>query len=189
MQHIINNAHPKQHIVKEYRSETFDNTLRQHMTFFDRPENSTGALAARVSSEPASLQELISFNLFVLLINFFSLISSAILAIAYGWKLGLVLSLGGLPVLIGAGYIRIRLEYKFDEDAAGRFAQSSGYASEAAMAIRTVSSLALEKVVVDRYHGLLKNLANEAMVSLVWKMCFYSLSQSISFLVTGLGFW
>ncbi len=179
----------EQYIVKEYRSEAFDNILRQDMSFFDRPDNSTGSLVSRVSSEPANLQELLSFNLLLLLINSVSLVSSSILAIAYGWKLGLVLVLGGLPLLVGSGYVRIRLEYKLDEDAADRFAKSSGYATEATMAIRTVSSLALEPTVVDRYHASLQSLANDAILGLGWKMFFYSLSQSISFLVMGLGFW
>lgn len=175
--------------MRVYRAELFDNTLRQDMTFFDKPENSTGALVSRLSTEPTALQELLSMNLALILITIVNIVSSAVLAIAYGWKLGLVLSLGGLPLLVGFGYIRIRLEFKFDEETAERFAKSSGLASEAVLAIRTVSSLALERAVIERYHDSLQGLATQAISSLGWKMLPYSLSQSMSFLVMALGFW
>ncbi|KAJ6442420.1 lipid A export ATP-binding/permease protein msbA [Purpureocillium lavendulum] len=178
-----------QTVMKFYRSEIFNNTLRQDMTFFDHPHNSTGALVSRLAAEPTSLQELLSMNVALLVVNVVNLLSSAILAIAVGWKLGLVLAFGALPVLVGAGYVRIRLEFKFEDDTAGRFAESSGVAAEAVMGIRTVSSLALERAVVERYEARLQGIAGAAMSSLGWKMFFYALSQSVSFLAMGLGFW
>lgn len=178
-----------QHVMKYYRAEIFDNTLRQDMVFFDRPENNTGALVSRVASEPTSLQELLSINCVLILITIVNVLSSVILALCYGWKLSLVLALGGLPVLIASGYIRIRLEFKFESDTADRFSKSSGLASEAVMGIRTVSSLALEQAIISRYHDSLQHIAADAMSSLGWKMFFYSLSQSISLLVMCLGFW
>ncbi|KAJ6786948.1 hypothetical protein PWT90_04585 [Aphanocladium album] len=178
-----------QHVMKFYRAEIFDNTLRQDMVFFDRPENNTGALVSRVASEPTSLQELLSINCVLILITIVNVVSSVILALCYGWKLSLVLALGGLPVLIASGYIRIRLEFKFESDTAERFSKSSGLASEAVMGIRTVSSLALEQAIINRYHDSLQHIAADAMAGLGWKMFFYSLSQSISLLVMCLGFW
>jgi ATP-binding cassette subfamily B (MDR/TAP) protein 1 len=178
-----------QHIIKVYRAEIFDNTLRQDMSFFDSPSHGTGALVARLSAEPTSLQELLSMNFALILINVVNLMSSSILAIAFGWKLGLVLVFGALPVLVGSGYLRIRLEFKFEQDTTARFASSSALASEAVMAIRTVSSLALEGAIVDRYRKSLDGIAQHAIGNLGWKMLFYSLSQSIAFLAMGLGFW
>ncbi|KAF7560030.1 hypothetical protein G7046_g4121 [Stylonectria norvegica] len=178
-----------QYVMRIYRAEIFDNTLRQDMTFFDNPDNGTGALVSRLAAEPTNLQELLSMNIALMMINVVTLLSSCILAIAYGWKLGLVLSFGALPVLVGAGYLRIRLEFKLDEDTAGRFAKSSSLASEAVLGIRTVSSLALENAIIERYHASLQGLANDAIGSLGWKMAFYSLSQSLSFLAMALGFW
>ncbi|KAF5232808.1 hypothetical protein FAUST_8534 [Fusarium austroamericanum] len=178
-----------QHVMMVYRSELFDNTLRQDMSFFDDPDRGTGALVSRLAAEPTSLQELLSMNLSLIMINIVTVLSSSILAIAYGYKLGLVLTLAALPVLVGSGYVRIRLEYKFDDDTAGRFAKSSGLASEAVLGIRTVSSLALERAVIERYSNALEGLAKEAIGSLGWKMLFYSFSQSASFLAMALGFW
>ncbi|KAL6406964.1 hypothetical protein AUP68_09781 [Ilyonectria robusta] len=178
-----------QYVMKVYRGEIFNNTLRQDMTFFDNPNHGTGALVSRLSTEPTSLQELLSMNVALIMINIVTVLSSAILAIVYGWKLGLALVFGALPVLVVSGYARVRLEYKFDDDTAARFAKSSNLASEAVLGIRTVSSLALEGAVIERYSSALEGLAKEAIASLGWKMLFYALSQSASFLAMALGFW
>ncbi|GAO17306.1 hypothetical protein UVI_02044640 [Ustilaginoidea virens] len=176
-------------VMKHYRGEIFDNTLRQDMSFFDKPENATGALVARLASEPTSLQELLSINIALIAVAIINLVCSCILAIAYGWKLGLVLTLGALPFVVGSGYIRIRLESRFEEDTVERFAKSSAMAAEAVMGIRTVASLALEKAVIDRYSEKLRGITRHSIRSLGFKMFFYSISQSTSLLAMGLGFW
>ncbi|KAG6036745.1 hypothetical protein E4U41_005495 [Claviceps citrina] len=178
-----------QTVMVFYRGELFNNTLRQDMSFFDKPENGTGALVSRLESEPTSLRDLLSMNISLLIIAIVNLVSSCILALVYGWKLGLVLSFGALPFVVGSGYIRIRLEFRFEDDTVQRFAKSSAVAAEAVMAIRTVSSLALERVIIERYSRELQGIARHAMGSLGYKMFFYSLSQSVSMLSMGLGFW
>lgn len=167
----------------------FSLVMRQKMSFFDLPSNTSGALVSRLSSDPQNIQELVSMNIALLLINIINLGSSCILAIAVGWKLGLVLVFGALPPLVFCGYLRIRLEYKLDEEKAACFADSSGLASEAVMAIRTVSSLTLEREVLKRYVQSLQGISQKTLGSLGWRMLWYALSQSISFLAMALGFW
>jgi ATP-binding cassette subfamily B (MDR/TAP) protein 1 len=178
-----------QGIVRSYRREIFDLTIRQKMTFFDDPSHSTGALVSRLSSEPTNLQELLSMNIGLIFVNIISLISSCILAIVTGWKLGLVLVFGALPVIIFSGYLRIRLEFRLDSDTSTRFASSSGIASEATAAIRTVSSLALESDVIRRYEEALSGIEKRSLGSIGYIMFWYALSQSIAFLGMALGFW
>ncbi|KAM7193333.1 P-loop containing nucleoside triphosphate hydrolase protein [Rhypophila sp. PSN 637] len=178
-----------QFTIKHYRHEVFNNILRQNMSFFDKEGSTTGALVSRLDKEPASLQELLSFNIALILIIVINLLSSCTLALVYGWKLGLVLILGALPPLVFSGYLRIRLELKLDSDTSARFANSSGLASEAVMAIRTVSSLALEREVIRRYEKGLGSIAKTSVKSLGWTMFWYSLTQSISFLCMAIGFW
>ncbi len=159
------------------------------MSFFDKPGNTTGALVTHLSQEPQSLHELISFNIAIIIIVVINLLSSCVLAIIIGWKLGLVLVLGALPPLVFSGYLRIRLEFKLDEATSSRFADSTAIATEAVMAIRTVASLALERQIIARYEESLRGIAKTSLRSLVWTMFWYSLSQSIQFLAMALGFW
>lgn len=177
-----------QYVTHVYRREMFSNILNQDMAFFDLPHNTSGALTSKISAIPTSLQELISANLLLILINFVNIISSSILALAYGWKLGLVVTFGGLPPLLLSGYARIRLETNLDNRTSDRFAESAGLASEAVSAIKTVSSLTLEPSILEGYSDILGGLVRKSSLSLCWTLSWYALSQSIEFLIMALGF-
>lgn len=94
-----------------------------------------------------------------------------------------------MPPLVSAGYVRIRLEFKLEEETGNRFASSAALAAEAVSAIRTVSSLALEKYILNQYQERLNGVALRSTKALVWTMFWYSISQSVSFLAMALGFW
>ena len=92
-------------------------------------------------------------------------------------------------MVVFAGYLRIRLEFKLEDDTGKRFAKSAGLAAEAVSAIRTVASLALERHILKKYEDRLHGVARQSMKALVWTMFWYALTQSISFLAMALGFW
>lgn len=94
--------------------------------------------------------------------------------------------LPALPAIVLAGYLRIRLEFKLEELTGKRFASSAALASEAVSAIRTVSSLALERHILAQYGDRLLHVARDGIRALIWTMFWYSLSQSISFLAMAL---
>lgn len=178
-----------QTVTRRYRLEMMKRVMHMDADFFDRPENSSGALTSKLSSLPSSLQELISANIMLIFIVIVNLVSSSILAIAYGWKLGMVVVFGGLPFLVGAGFYRIRLEQKLENKSGTQFAESAALATEAVTSIRTVSSLTLEPRIMDEYNDLLNTIVRKAIRSLFFTMFWYAISQSIEFLIMGLGFW
>jgi ATP-binding cassette subfamily B (MDR/TAP) protein 1 len=178
-----------QHVSRRYRLELFDLVLRQDMSFFDDEANASGALASNLSSYPTNMAELLGFNIMLIGINVVNILSSSILAIVVGWKLGLAVVFGALVPIVFSGYLRIRLEFKLEEDTGKRFSSSAALASEAVSAIRTVSSLALERHILDKYQNRLQGVALKSIKALIWTMFWYSLTQSISFLAMALGFW
>lgn len=159
------------------------------MEFFDKPENAVGSLTSNLTTKPTQLQELLGFNMPLMIIVIVNLASSCILALIVGWKLGLVTIFGGLPPLLICGYLRIRLEMKFESLTGDRFAKSAALASEAVSSIRTVASLALENYILTKYHGSMNGIVKRSIRNVVWTMLWYSLAQSIEFLVMCLGFW
>ncbi|PGH08261.1 hypothetical protein AJ79_06047 [Helicocarpus griseus UAMH5409] len=176
-------------LTHRYRLEIFDTILKQDMAFFDKPENAVGSLASSLSTKPTQLQDLIGFNFPLMLIVLVNLISSCVLALIVGWKMGLVTIFGGLPPMLLCGYLRIRLEMKFESLTGDRFANSAALASEAVSSIRTVASLALEDQILSRYHDSMSGIVKHSMRNVVWTMLWYGLAQSIDFLVMGLAFW
>lgn len=91
-----------------------------------------------------------------------------------------------LPPIVFSGYLRIRLEFKLEDLTGARFARSAALASEAVSAIRTVSSLALERHILAQYENCLRPVARDSIKALIWTMFWYALTQSISFLAMAL---
>jgi ATP-binding cassette subfamily B (MDR/TAP) protein 1 len=129
------------------------------------------------------------FNTALILMAVINVIASSILAIVISWKLGLVGVFAGLPAVLLAGYARIRVETKMDEDIDKSFTQSSSIASETIMAIRTVSSLAIEQTVLNQYTNKLDNSLSESKGPMFHMMIYFSLTQCMEYFVLALGFW
>lgn len=163
--------------------------LRQDLRFFDRPENTVGALVSHIDTQSQAVLELMGFNVALVLQSIINIISSSILALAYAWKLGLVGVFAGMPPLLLAGYARIRLETKLNTDIDKRFSTSASIASESVNAIRTVSSLAIEKSILEKYTAELDSAVSGSTLPLFTMMIWFSLTQSIEFFILALGFW
>ncbi|KAL2819147.1 P-loop containing nucleoside triphosphate hydrolase protein [Aspergillus granulosus] len=176
-------------VTHDYRSELFKRIINMDIEFFDQRENTSGALASNLMTVPNNLQELISINIFVLLILVISLIASSGLALGYGWKLALVMIFAGLPIMIGAAFVQLRLETKMNDTNEARFSDSASLAVEAVGALRTVSSLTLESDLLTEYAENLRGILRQSAKTMVVSMSVYAFAQSVDFLVMALGFW
>lgn len=156
-----------QTMTHRYRREMLERMMSFDLDFFDCPDNSSGALTAKLSSVPSAVQELMSGNLGLLLTVIVNVISTSALGIAFGWKLGLTIVFGGLTVIVGSGFIRVRLDQKLEARTEKQFSKSASLASEAVGAIRTVSLLTLESSVLNEYGQTLDDIVSDVVRSLV----------------------
>jgi ATP-binding cassette subfamily B (MDR/TAP) protein 1 len=163
--------------------------LRQDLRFFDRPENTVGALVSRIDTQSQAVLELMGFNVALVLQSIISIIASSILALAYAWKLGLVGVFAGMPPLLIAGYTRVHIETKLNTDIDKRYSTSASIASESVNAIRTVASLAIEQSILEKYTAELDSAVSASTLPLFTMMFWFSLTQSIEFFILALGFW
>ncbi|KAL1880539.1 hypothetical protein VTK73DRAFT_5552 [Phialemonium thermophilum] len=173
----------------KYRKQILDDILRQDLRFFDRPENTTGALASRVDSYPQAVFELMGFTVALILVSVLGVFSCSVLALAYAWKLGLVIIFAGLPPLLGSGYARIRLEAAMDVKISNRYSASASIASEAINGIRTVSSLAIENAILDLYNTELQHAITDSVKPILLIMLPFAFAQSVEYAFQALGFW
>ncbi|KAL1797292.1 hypothetical protein ACET3X_003898 [Alternaria dauci] len=178
-----------QTLTHRYRKEMIERVISFDQEFFDRPENSSGALTSKLSSAPTALQELMSANLGLMFNILVNITASSALGIAYGWKLGLTLVFGGLTIIVAAGYYRIRIDQKLEAATEEQFSSSAGLATEAVTSIRTVSMLTLETSIMREYSDTLQAITRKVIRSLTFALVPYALSQSADFLVMALGFW
>ncbi|KAL2870546.1 ABC transporter ATP-binding protein [Aspergillus lucknowensis] len=178
-----------QHMSHYFRRLIFNDMLRQDVQFFDRTENTTGALVSHMDAYPQSILELMGFNIALIMIAGLNLLSCGILAIAHSWKIGLVVVFGGLPPLVGAGLVKIRLDARLDRSNSKKYSASSSIASEAVNAIRTVSSLAIEETVLSRYTEELDTAVAASLKPMASTMICFGLTQCIEYWFQALGFW
>jgi ATP-binding cassette subfamily B (MDR/TAP) protein 1 len=176
-------------IVRHYRQEYLYNMIRKRIPFFDDVGHSPGSLTSRLSSDCTQLQQLMATEMSFALIAVVNLVGSTIIAFVYGWKLTLVGLFSSAPIILLAGYMRMRIEIQFEKDNAKVFENSSQFASEAVGAFRTVLSLIMEDMIGDRYEKLLREHVNEAFSSARFGTLIFAASDSVELACMALAFW
>ncbi|KAF2281083.1 ABC transporter-like protein [Westerdykella ornata] len=177
------------HIISAYRIEYFQNLLRKPISFFDDAENSTGALSARIASDPAQLQQLLGINAASMLTCIFNVAGCIAISFYFSWKLSVVVVFSSTPVMIAAGYLRVRYEREFEKMSHTVFAESSKFAIESIGAFRTVSALTMENFICGRYEDLLQRHVRNALWKGLWSTLIFSFSDSVALLCMAFALW
>jgi ATP-binding cassette subfamily B (MDR/TAP) protein 1 len=176
-------------VARTYRQEYLTNMMSKRIAYFDDVNHSPGSLTSRLSSDTTQLQQLMSTEMSLGLIAIVQLVGSVIIAFCYGWKLSLVGLFSALPLILAAGYMRMRIELEFETSNAKIFENSSQFAAEAVGAFRTVLSLIMEDMIGDRYDTLLKGHVKEAFSSAKYGTIVFAASDSIELACMALAFW
>ena len=163
--------------------------LRQDLRFFDRPENTVGAMAARLESNPQAVQELMGINISFSIISIISVVACSILSLVIAWKVGVLGLFVGLPPLLLSGWLRMKLEMRLNTIINKSFSKSASLASESVLAIRTVSSLVIEEDILQRYTKELDLAIHKCKPQLFHVMICFSFTQAVEQFVLALGFW
>ena len=181
-------AYCSERLVHRARDRAFRTMLRQDIAFFDREENSAGALTTFLSTETTHLAGMSGTTLGTLLVVSTTLIAAISLSCAVGWKLALVCT-ATIPILLGCGFFRFWILAQFQNRAKKAYGSSASYACEATSAIRTVASLTREEDVWEHYHDSLVIQGQRSLISILKSSTLYASSQSLMFLCIALGFW
>ena len=163
--------------------------LKQTVTYFDDQKNSPDFLLARLNQHPAQLQELLGMNLCLVIIILVNVISCTIVALATGWKFGLVAVFGCLPPICAAGGVRMRLENTFERKHRQLYLESSNFAAEYIASMRTVLSLCLGKTLMSEYKVLLEAPLTEGRRMAGASMLLLALVESLELCGMALAFW
>ncbi|RDA83476.1 hypothetical protein CP532_7036 [Ophiocordyceps camponoti-leonardi (nom. inval.)] len=175
-------------LVRRVRDRAFRTMLRQDVSFFDKDENTSGALTSFLSTETTHVAGLSGATLGTLLMMTTTLVAAIALSLSIGWKLSLV-CISTIPVLLSCGFLRFFMLAHFQRRSKRAYAASATFASEAVSAIRTVASLTREQDVLALYHAALAEQQRRSLPSVVKSSALYASSQSLLFLCFALGFW
>lgn len=163
--------------------------LRQDLRFFDRPENTVGALSNRLDSTSQAILELMGISISLAIISAISVVACCILSLVVAWKVGVIGVFVGLPPLILSGWLCIKLEAHLNPIISQTFLQSASLASETVLVIRTVSSPNIENSVLRSYADELDDAIHSCTLLVFHVMLWFSFTQAIEQFVLALGFW
>lgn len=169
-------------LVRRVRDRAFRTMLRQDIAFFDKEENTTGALTTFLSTETTHIAGMSGVTLGTILSVSTTLVVAIVVGLAVGWKLALVCT-ACVPLLLAAGFWRFHIISQFQQRAKKAYETSGGFACEATAAIRTVASLTREKDVWNIYHEQLDAQAKTSLKSVIRTSSLYALAQSLLSLI------
>ncbi|KAF9242534.1 P-loop containing nucleoside triphosphate hydrolase protein [Melanogaster broomeanus] len=175
-------------LTSKLRSLGFKSILKQDIEFFDKDENSTGALTANLSDNPQKINGLAGVTLGAIVQAIATLIGGSVIGLAYAYKPALV-GIACIPFLVSTGYIRLRVVVLKDQQNKSTHENSAQLACEAVASIRTVASLTREEACLNLYSTSLEEPLRISNRTALWANMIYALSQSLTFFVIALVFW
>ncbi|KAK9241676.1 P-loop containing nucleoside triphosphate hydrolase protein [Lipomyces tetrasporus] len=177
-----------QRLVRRIRMRTLREIARQDISFFDRTENTAGALTFAISKDSAAIEGLSGVTLGQIVSSMIMIFGGVGIGLVVGVKLAAV-TCTCVPLLLGAGFYKFYLLTKHQESIKEAYGRSSSYASEAASSIKTVAALTREDVVVATYASTLDKLYRSGRRQNSNCAALYGISQALVYLTQCLMFW
>ncbi|KAK9479735.1 P-loop containing nucleoside triphosphate hydrolase protein [Lipomyces japonicus] len=177
-----------QRLVRRIRMRTLKQIVRQDIGFFDKTENTAGALTFAVSKDAQAIEGLSGATLGQIFSSLIMLFGGIGVALGVAIKLAAVTS-PCIPLLLVSGFYRFYLLAKHQEKVKAAYSATSTYACEAAASIKTVAALRKEDDVLTKYSESLSTLYQQSRRQNASSAALYGLAQGLVYLIQSLMFW
>ncbi|RLN29684.1 ABC transporter B family member 21 [Panicum miliaceum] len=137
-------------LIRRIRLMTFEKVVNMEIEWFDYPENSSGAIGARLSADAAKVRGLVGDALQLAVQNSATLVAGLVIAFISNWELSLII-LALIPLIGLNGWIQMKFIQGFSADAKLMYEEASQVANDAVSSIRTVASFSAEEKLTDLY--------------------------------------
>ncbi|KAF7146264.1 hypothetical protein RHSIM_Rhsim04G0106300 [Rhododendron simsii] len=175
-------------LIKRLRSICFEKVIQMEISWFDKPENSSGAIGARLSVDAATVRGLVGDALAQLVQDSASAIAGLVIAFTACWQLAFIV-LALIPIIGVSGYVQLKFMQGFSADAKMMYEEASKVANDAVGSIRTVASFCAEEKVMQLYkkkcEGPMKTGKRQGLVSGIG----FGVSIALLFLVYATSFY
>eukprot|EP00903_Cladosiphon_okamuranus_P019102 g17578.t1 len=176
-------------LTSRLQNMTFKGILRQEVAWFDREENSTEALTARLANEVTLVKNITGLNLNRLYQNVVTVAMAFFVAFVFGSPLLSVVLALIMPLLIFAGYIQIKVVTTSASKSQDSVTRAGKTATQAIEGVRTVAAFNLTNKVLGMYNKELRGVLLEGLRRGFTDGLALGLSQLISLGAYGFVFW
>jgi len=144
-----------QELVLKLRTDLFKKYMKMDMAYFDRPENTPGALCTKLSSDCHQVRALVSQVVAIYVVAVSTFVCGMVICFVSSWKLGLI-GLGYSPLLFIGSILQARYNQKFAFMNDRAYEESGSFVSEAVTNMRTVASFAREEQLCETFNKKLE---------------------------------
>ncbi|KAI9805166.1 MAG: hypothetical protein M1825_001002 [Sarcosagium campestre] len=162
--------------------------LSQEIQWHESNGRNPATSLSYISGDANALAGLTGTLLGVLLSIVVNLITGIVLSHVVAWKIAIVL-LATLPVLLGSGFMRLRVLAQFHERHQKAFASSVSITVEAVKNIRTIATFSLERECFAVYQRSLREPYRATIRAIALGNMWLATAYSISNLVYALAYW
>ncbi|KAL3418385.1 Leptomycin B resistance protein pmd1-like protein 4 [Phlyctema vagabunda] len=177
-----------ENVLYKVRILSFRSLLEQNLQWHQSSGRTPSSLLLFITKDSNSLGGLtgsIVGTIVSILVNLFAAI---ILTHIIAWKIALV-CLSVVPLMLGAGFMRLLSLSRFEERHQAAFSRSVGITVEAVNSIKTIASLSLEDEVLTTYRRSLKGPIKEVTVQSLKANLWLAISYSLSNFLYALAYW
>ncbi|KAA6419418.1 MAG: ATP-binding cassette transporter [Trebouxia sp. A1-2] len=177
-----------QKLAKRIRLMLMQALLKQEVGWYDKEENSSGAIAGRLSTDTLSIRGAVGDQLGLIIQNLVTIIGAYVIAFTAGWKMTLVIT-ATVPLLGLSAWTNVKFQKGFFTEASKLFDNANQTAAEAVSSIRTVAAFSLQVQVSQLYEQQLVMPTKMIKRSSQTSGLGFGASQFIIFAVYAVGFW
>ncbi|KAI9798066.1 MAG: hypothetical protein M1833_004963 [Piccolia ochrophora] len=175
-------------LILRTKDESLRTILRQDMAWHSEPGHSAHALMSSIMMDSGHLSGLSGVIIGTILSVTTSMVGGIVLAHAVAWKIAIVL-LAAVPVMIVAGFLRLRVLAKFEQRHETAYNEAAALASEACTSIRTVAALGQEHHILKMYRKTIDKPYRQSLRFIIVGNVFLALALAITYFVYSLAYW
>ncbi|KAH9613320.1 hypothetical protein KSS87_021170, partial [Heliosperma pusillum] len=142
-------------LIRRIRTMCFEKVVNMEIGWFDEPENSSGAIGARLSTDAANVRGLVGDTLGLLVQNIATTIAGLLIGFLANGLLTVII-LAMIPLLVFNGYFQLKFVEGFSDDTKRKYEEASQVAKDAVESIRTVASFSAEEKIMQLYESKCK---------------------------------
>lgn len=161
---------------------------RDILTFHQAEGQSPAGLLSIITADAASVGAFSGSTFGTVFGVIVNMVVAVVLSLCFAWKIALVCMVT-VPVLLGAGFMQLRMLARYEERHRGAFATATTLATEAIQSIRTVAVLSLEDEYMAEYQRLVRGPKKQAVRNAVSTNIWLAISYSCGIFVNALAYW